>query len=216
MTDLAMVAAVTALWSALHSFLLTTAVQDWLRRRLGEGFAFTRLAFNLVAVLSFGALTWWVHGPTSPTLWAWTGWWQVLRGLLLATGVMVTYLGAREFDQAHFVGLAQIANRRTDERPPAGRIARQGILAHIRHPYYAAAFLMLVGYDDFTSRNLGFRVALMFYLVIGTELEERKLLREHGTDYAMYRREVPRFWPRWRRARRPGDPQPTRDNGDTR
>ena len=34
------------------------------------------------------------------------------------------------------------------------------------------------------------------YLVVGSILEERKLLRELGAVYAAYREQVPRYFPR--------------------
>lgn len=46
--------------------------------------------------------------------------------------------------------------------------------------------------------NAVWRGVFFAYTLIGTELEERKLLRQFGQDYADYRRRVPRFFPRLR------------------
>ena len=55
-----------------------------------------------------------------------------------------------------------------------------------------------------TDVNLVWRGIFLAYTLIGTELEERKLLRDIGTPYAEYRSRVPRFFPGLRPRRRSG------------
>jgi protein-S-isoprenylcysteine O-methyltransferase Ste14 len=69
----------------------------------------------------------------------------------------------------------------------------------IRHPWYAATLILLAFCLPVTDLNLAWRAVLAGYVLIGTELEERKLLVEHGAAYAEYRRDVPRFLPGLRR-----------------
>jgi protein-S-isoprenylcysteine O-methyltransferase Ste14 len=193
----------TLLWCALHSVLIATTTQRWLARNLGRTFAYSRAVYVLFSSLSFAVLALWVHLPPAAPLWSWTGLWQIPRLLLLAVALAGMVLGARVFDGEHFLGAAQIRRARAGRPPASQRIERRGVLAHVRHPWYAASFPLLVAYADFTDRNLIFRLVLVLYLIVGTELEERKLLREFGADYARYRREVPRFWPRRTAAREP-------------
>ena len=47
----------------------------------------------------------------------------------------------------------------------------------------------------YTDVNLVWRGVFLAYTLLGTELEERKLLKELGSVYADYRRQVPRFFP---------------------
>ena len=59
---------------------------------------------------------------------------------------------------------------------------------------------MVVALDAFgpvTDVNLWPRIILSAYLVVGSILEERKLLAEIGEPYAEYRRRVPMLVP-WR------------------
>ncbi|MCY4191985.1 MAG: isoprenylcysteine carboxylmethyltransferase family protein [Rhodospirillaceae bacterium] len=71
-------------------------------------------------------------------------------------------------------------------------LVTHGIHRYVRHPMYAALFLVLWGraFDE-TALMTAFWSSL--YLVIGTRYEERKLLRIYGEDYARYMQAVPRF-----------------------
>jgi zinc transport system substrate-binding protein len=201
MTESLAAAAATAFWCGLHSVLITPSVMTWSRRRSGRWFAWHRVAFIGFAGLSLLALLFYVEQLPARTLWRWHGAWQVVRVAGLAVGVWITILGSRAYDQRHFLGLAQAAEFFTGRPAPSPRLKRDGILARVRHPYYGGAFWLLAFYADFTDVNLAVRGVFTAYLLIGTALEERKLLREFGADYARYRREVPRFLPRpWRRA----------------
>ena len=70
-----------------------------------------------------------------------------------------------------------------------------GILGVIRHPWYTGTILFLVFSLPVTDVNWVWRVVFLLYTIIGTELEERKLLVEIGDQYRDYRRNVPRFFP---------------------
>ncbi len=54
-----------------------------------------------------------------------------------------------------------------------------------------------------TVGHLVFSAAMTGYILVGTALEERDLVRSLGSRYLAYRRDVPRFFPvPWRRAGR--------------
>jgi len=55
---------------------------------------------------------------------------------------------------------------------------------------------------------LGYALLCYLAFLAGTLLEERDLLRTLGADYAVYRRQVPRFFPvPWRRAGKSRSPR---------
>lgn len=75
-----------------------------------------------------------------------------------------------------------------------GDIDTTGILGITRHPWYVAVFLLLWASD----LNLGIllvNAVLSGYLVIGTLLEERKLVLEFGDKYREYQQKVSMFFP---------------------
>ncbi len=76
--------------------------------------------------------------------------------------------------------------------------------ARVRHPLMLGFLVMFWAAPRMTLGHLVFSVAMTGYILVGTALEERDLLRSLGSRYEAYRREVPRFFPvPWRRAGRP-------------
>jgi protein-S-isoprenylcysteine O-methyltransferase Ste14 len=95
-----------------------------------------------------------------------------------------------------FLGLTQLdeGSRSTLARDDTFR--QDGIHRWIRHPWYAAVFLVLWS-GAMTAADLVLATGLSVYTVIGTRLEERRMLASLGEPYARYVREVPAYVP-WR------------------
>jgi protein-S-isoprenylcysteine O-methyltransferase Ste14 len=68
----------------------------------------------------------------------------------------------------------------------------------VRHPFYAAAILMIWACPVITLDRLLFDVLWTCWIVAGARLEERDLVAEYGDTYRAYRGEVPMLVP-WRR-----------------
>ena len=83
----------------------------------------------------------------------------------------------------------------------SGELDTSGVLGVIRHPWYSGVFLLLWA-SDITLRGLMINLILSAYLVIGTFLEERKLVLEFGDRYREYQRQVSMFIPfKWLKSR---------------
>jgi protein-S-isoprenylcysteine O-methyltransferase Ste14 len=148
----------------------------------------------------------WLRTLPETTLWAWTGAWRWIRWMGLAEAGVLFWLGAAAHDGRFFLGLRQAADHAAGRETPPSALRRDGILGVIRHPWYTATLVLLAFCLPVTDVNLAWRSVLATYVLVGTELEERKLLAEHGDAYAEYRRQVPRFVPGLRRRRRPRAP----------
>ncbi|MBC8425613.1 hypothetical protein H8E07_15975 [bacterium] len=196
MANIVPVILVAALWCALHSLLITHACGRLVRRLCGRRAAWQRLVYNL---FSTATLLWcWLQFRAYPgePLWAWHGLWQIPRVAGLALAAWLGWRGARVHDNAAFLGLRQVRDLRAGREPPAPVLSRKGVLGLVRHPYYAAGLLVMALYADFTTTNVAYRAVFVLYLLLGTWLEERKLLAEFGEAYRAYRREVPALLPR--------------------
>jgi protein-S-isoprenylcysteine O-methyltransferase Ste14 len=79
----------------------------------------------------------------------------------------------------------------------------RGLNRYVRHPLYAAGFMILWGRagDPFAVATA---VWGSLYLLIGTRLEERRLIRMFGSRYERYRRRVPAYFP-WKGGLGDGD-----------
>jgi protein-S-isoprenylcysteine O-methyltransferase Ste14 len=76
----------------------------------------------------------------------------------------------------------------------AGELDTSGVLGIVRHPWYLATMLLIWARQLDISAIL-VNVILTSYLIAGTYLEERKLLREFGEKYRAYQMKVPMLIP---------------------
>lgn len=189
----------TTLWCVLHSLFVTHAWRRFVARNLPSYEPWQRFAYVAVGTVTFLFLALWLRSLPERTLWVWEGWWRWVRGLGLADAGLLFLLGARVHDGNTFLGLRRLADHAAGRPPRAATFRQDGILGIIRHPWYLGTVLLLVFCLPYTDVNLAWRGVMLVYVLVGTELEERKLLRDLGNDYADYRRRVPRFVPLLRR-----------------
>ena len=189
------VALATGAWCLFHSLFITHLWRDTLCRLVPRCAVYNRLVYVVGSTLSLGLWFWWVRGLPETTVWTWDGLWQVIRFLGLLEAAVLFWLGTRAFDGRTFLGLTQITDHAAGRTPRQPAFSTAGILGVIRHPWYTGTLLLLVCGLDFTDINLVWRSVFLVYTLVGTELEERKLLAELGETYARYRRQVPRFFP---------------------
>jgi len=188
-------------WCALHSGLISLSAVGAARRYGGRWFHCYRIAYNLVAIATFVPVAHYAHTVHGPVLIRWQGLWFGVRWLLLTISGVLFVAGARQYDTLQFLGIRQAltgASRRglTD----TGHFETAGVLRWVRHPWYAAAVLLV--WTSSATLDAGAVVTsgmLTLYLIIGTLLEERKLVIEFGDSYREYQRSVPMLIPRPRR-----------------
>lgn len=196
--DLWRLALLWVAWCALHSLLIARPVQRALRIRLGERFRSVRLAYNLLAAVTFVPIYGYSLSLPGPIVFDWWGAWIPIGAPLLAASILLFWAGGQVYDLGVFLGVAGRARAGMAE---AGGLSRRGILGAIRHPWYTAG-LCILWVKPKDAASLVTSILLSAYLVVGAHLEERKLLAEFGDDYRAYRREVSMFLPfRWVRGR---------------
>lgn len=182
-------------WCFWHSVLISNSVLQQAQKILGDGYRYYRLGYNIFSLVSFAALYWYSLGVRGEVFFTWTYPLVIAQWLGLVIAVLVIYLGAREYDQAYFIGLRQIREAMVSDA--SFPIKKSGILKYIRHPYYSAGILFLIFWGSNVSSDLLVtKGILVAYLIIGAFLEERKLVILLGEIYRQYQREVPMFFPR--------------------
>jgi len=91
-----------------------------------------------------------------------------IGGLLMAIGGLLLLLALRNYDLGEFSGTHQLSN---NGNTPNHSLNTKGLNAFVRHP-------------------------ASLYLIIGTRLEEQKLVAVFGEEYLGYRERVGRFLPK--------------------
>ena len=184
----------------LHSGLITTAVTSFLKRNLGDKYRFYRLFYNAVSIVTLIPAVVYTHSIRQTPFFRWEGYLAPVRYLLLVSGILIAYAGARHYDMRAFLGLRQLSAK-VDHNliNTTGRIDSTGILGMIRHPFYSGSILLLWSGNLDTTRLI-VNIILTVYLVAGTLLEEQKLIRELGDEYNTYRQQVSMLFPvKWLR-----------------
>ena len=190
------------LWCALHSTLVATTVTDTMKKKLGDRFRFYRLLYNVVSLVTLIPLVYYSITIRQPPFFRWEGYLVIVRYLLVATSISLFVAGARHYSMSQLFGIRQIKTGRASRAvSECDTFDTSGILGVIRHPWYIAG-IFLVWAGDISLSTLLINIVISAYFVIGTFLEERKLLLEFGDRYREYRRNVSMFIPcKWLKAK---------------
>lgn len=93
------------LWCALHSGMITPAATVAIKRKLGDGFRYYRLLFNLISTITLAPVVWYEWSLHGRPLFQWDGPWNAVRIALLALVALLGLGGARHYDLPKFLGL---------------------------------------------------------------------------------------------------------------
>jgi protein-S-isoprenylcysteine O-methyltransferase Ste14 len=181
-----------AAYGILHSLLAAMRVKraaGRLSTRLGRSY---RLLFNLIAGLTYlpvlavvaaypGAMLYRIPWPLN----------LVTVGIQVLA-LVVLILGLLQTDPWHFLGLRQLIAADSGE---SGTLVKTGLYRWVRHPLYTAGLAFIWPIPIMTTSLLAMNLGLTAYILIGSVLEERRLLSEFGAAYAEYQRQVPKLIP---------------------
>jgi methanethiol S-methyltransferase len=180
----------------LHSFLISIRFTNFLTRVLKNYYAFYRLFYVLISLV---LLVWVINIPTQldneivitnvPP-------WSIIRQVL-TWGSLLMFFWAFFFnyDSLSFFGIRQMLNfGKVKQINPSEEIKKNGLLALTRHPMYLALIIYL-WCQTFSMADIVVNSILTIYVIIGTLLEEKKLILEFGDAYRKYQQEVPMLIP---------------------
>ena len=190
------------IWCAIHSSMISLTATDLAKRWLGQHYRFYRLGFNLLATATIIPVVLYGHFLDGHIVFCWDGLLIGVRWLLLAASGILFIAGARHYDMLQLLGLRQIVTGVSHNAlTESGKLNNHGILNLIRHPWYMGGILVVwTAYRSMDIASLVTNVVLTTYLIVGTILEERKLVVEFGEDYREYQKRVPMLVPvLWRR-----------------
>ncbi|MFC1678921.1 methyltransferase family protein [Elusimicrobiota bacterium] len=196
--DHAGLAAAWVLWCALHSGMISLTATDLLKKKFGSRYRFYRLFFNLISVLTLIPVIVYTESLRGGVLFESTGPARACQAALLLAGIALFIAGARHYDLLQLLGFRQIMTGAAHGTlTESGKIDTSGIMGVTRHPWYLGALLLIWSnwMRDYEPAALTVIAVLTAYLVIGTILEERKLVVELGDDYRRYQKRVSMLFP---------------------
>jgi len=188
--ELIIIACAWLAYSALHSWLAANQVKAWVERHWPAAWPAYRLVFNLLSVLLLLPLLWITQRYAGALLWRVPGWiaWPAL--VVAVTGF---FWSLTWYDGATFLGLRQLRGRiGPDGECEAFKLSPMH--CYVRHPWYTLG-LLLLWTRDMNAAWLVAAVVITIYLIIGSRLEEEKLVARYGSAYRRYCRRVPGLLP---------------------
>ncbi|MBT3188290.1 MAG: isoprenylcysteine carboxylmethyltransferase family protein [Anaerolineae bacterium] len=184
------------LWGLVHSVMAALIFRAKLTNWLGaKTMRFYRLFFNIFSVITLLPVLWLAKVLPDSTLYSVPKPWLYLMlfgQVLAAIGEVV---GLSQTDVWEFAGLRQIISPRVEGE---SRLVVKGLYKYMRHPLYTFGLLFVWLTPVMTANMLVLYISLTAYTIIGAHFEERKLLREFGEDYAVYKKNTPMLVPKVR------------------
>ena len=180
----------TLLFGVLHSLLAAEWVKAFVRARVGETrFRGYRLGYNLIAIVTTLLLPLPIlllpDAPLYRIPEPWIYFSLALQGFLL----ILLLKAFRQSTPLDFLGLAQFRSKPDLEQAPF--LVITGYYKVSRHPLYFFGLAFVWLFPLMTWNTLALFLGLTVYTLLGSLLEERRLLHEYGEAYRAYQREVP-------------------------
>ena len=181
---------------ALHSVLAASSFKAWIAGRWPQFMPGYRIAFNLLATLTLIPVLWLVYRGDNDWLWRWQGAWAWLADGLALAAILGLLLSGPGYDMGEFLGLRQL-HQHGDDHPENFTIS--AIHRFVRHPWYCVG-LVLIWTRDMNGPLLVSALMITAYFVVGSKLEEGKLLAVYGETYRRYMEKAPGLFPLpWKR-----------------
>jgi methanethiol S-methyltransferase len=191
-----LIAFIWSAYCALHSYLISTGFTKLMNRIFNKYYACYRLFYVLLSLfLLIPAIRYTVHADHEIII-HYTPIGSFIR-YILTMGSLVIFFWAFFFsyDFLSFIGIRQILELKSKKQnTPSVEIKRNGLLGIVRHPMYLAVVVIL-WCNTFKLSDVVVNTVLTLYIIIGTRLEERKLVKEFGNVYIRYQQDVPMLIP---------------------
>jgi methanethiol S-methyltransferase len=189
---------IALLWAgycALHSYLISTRFTNRMIRQFKKYYAFYRLFYVIISIILFIPLIRLTAHLNGPVIVIYDFPLSIVR-CALQSGSLLMFFWAFfvDYDYLSFFGIRQIVDFGKMKNTDPALIKKTGLLGITRHPMYFALIIYLWCQ---TSRAVDVVVntVLTIYILIGTRLEENKLVLEFGEVYVKYQHEVPMLIP---------------------
>ncbi len=178
---------------ALHSLLAANSVKAWLVEKIIPKHYY-RLIYNALAITLLIPIVVQYLQLDKSLLFILPLWLRILGNILFVIGVLLLYFALRGYALSEFLGIYQY---RHQKEMPIEELHTSGLNQYVRHPLYFATLLIVWGVFLAASHYPMLAVACLttLYLLIGTKLEEKKLIHVFGKKYQQYQEKVPMLLP---------------------
>jgi methanethiol S-methyltransferase len=182
-------------YCALHSYLISIRLTKWIMQILKNYYAFYRLFYIIISIVLFIPALQYSKQLESEIIIVYNPPWSIFRYILMICSLLIFFKAFFfDYDALSFFGIRQILHFKKQPENQSNEIKKNGLLGIVRHPMYLALIIYLWCQTSRLSEIVANSV-LTIYIIIGTILEERKLVLEFGDSYIRYKKEVPMLIP---------------------
>ena len=147
-----------------------------------------RLIFNILAMLLLIPPVFLMLMYPGELVWQWSGNWRYLANSLALLAIAGFIFSLRSYDSSEFIGTRQLKEGRKDIKERES-FHLSVFHRYVRHPWYAFALVLIWTRDMYISYLIS-AILMSLYFIIGSYLEEKKLIAFHGDQYRLYRKKV--------------------------
>lgn len=178
---------------ALHSALASLVVKRRVAATWPNLMPYYRLMFNVLALLLILPILWLTYDDAGPMLWHWQGIAAWLANGLAVAAIFGFLLTFKSYDMREFLGLRQLQShvRKVEDQE---HLHLSPFHRFVRHPWYFFG-LVVIWTRDMSVTTLLSSTLITLYFLVGSRLEEKKLLVYHGDTYRRYMARVPGLIP---------------------
>jgi protein-S-isoprenylcysteine O-methyltransferase Ste14 len=180
-------------YGLVHSLLASLRTKAQTRQLIGPAVdRWYRLGFNFIAVITLLPILLLPLLLSDKKIYTIPYPWVILSLIFQVLAIIALFIGLRQTGIFAFLGLSQ-AFLPGDITPP--HFVTDGLYRYVRHPLYTAGLVLIWLLPVLTWNLLALNIGFTVYILIGAQIEERKLLREFGDSYAKYRSRTPMLIP---------------------
>lgn len=182
------------LFAIQHSVMARAAFKDWIARTIPKP-----LERSVYVIVSSALMLFlmWAWAPIPDVVWQVSGdYWRALLYAGYALGWALLIGSTFQINHWEFVGLRQTLGQlrgRTEAIAPA--FVTPLLYRIVRHPMMTGMLLLLWCTPDMTVGHAQFAGLFSLYILAGTRLEERDLIKLFGDKYRQYQTRVPALVP---------------------
>ena len=192
-TQLSLLALAWLMYFIVHSIIASLGLKNWVSKHHPGWMPAYRLGFNLIAVVLLLGPLWMVHIFRGELLWQWQGYEKIIANSLRFSAIAGFLWTLKYYDGSEILGTRQLKQgEKSVEDQEHFHISP--IHRYVRHPWYFLG-MVYIWAGDMGAAWLISCIMLSLYFIIGSRLEERKLLAYHGETYTRYTKAVPGLFP---------------------
>lgn len=191
-------------WCGMHSLLIDMRVVDFLYRRFPGLVRYYRLVYNGLSLVTLIPLAIVTRNSGGEVVVSWTMYTLPIRVVLFGVSMALFYCGAKRYDLKYFLGVRQFQTGRNSLlMGPGEEFSEAGVFGLTRHPWYLGALLLIWSAPrEYPLAVFLAACILTLYLLVGTMLEEKKIIARYGEPYRKYQQRVSMLFPwKWLKRR---------------